>query len=145
MKNKFKRHLILENRLYINNLSIKIPENNLNLGWKEANMYCGKHGTGWRLPTYEECYGIIKFIRDDNEAENSFGSWIHNRNFLYDKYPFLLLPPCWTSSEVHGSDLVSLASFQVDKIFKSDFRIEDCFYSNNKLNTTARFLMVRNY
>lgn len=144
MKNKFKRHLILENGLYINNLSIKIPENKLNLGWEYAKEYCAKHGAGWRLPTYEECYDIIKFIRDDNEVENGFGLWRNDRNFLHNKYPFMLLPPCWTSSEVHGSDMVPLVNFQANKIFQSDFRVEDNFYYNNKFNTTARFLMVRN-
>ena len=142
MRNEFKRHLILENGLYINNLSIQIPKDNLNLSWKGAKVYCSKYGLGWRLPTYQECYDIIKFIRNDNEIENNFGHWMNGN--LVDKYPFLLLPPCWTSSEVHGSDLVSLVQFDRGKFFKSDFRIEDSFYSNNKLTTTARFIMVRN-
>jgi len=143
MRNEFKRHLILENGLYINNLSIKIPDNKLNLGWKDAKLYCSKYGSGWRLPTYQECYDIIKFIRNDNEIEQGFGQYNHN-NYLIDKYPFLLLPPCWTSSEVHGSDLVSLVSFDMGKFFGSNFRIEDKFYSNNKITTRARFIMVRN-
>jgi len=143
--NNFNRHLILENGLYINNLSIKIPENKLNLGWQDAKVYCAKYGQGWRLPTEYECYYILKLIRDECEIEYGFGQWRLDRNSIHNKYPFLnFLPPCWTSSEVHGTDLVTLCHFDSSKILESSFRIESLFYSNDKHKTRARFIMVRN-
>lgn len=142
--NSFNRHLILENGLYINNLSIKIPENKLNLGWEDAKEYCAQYGRGWRLPTYNECYEIMKLIRDECEMEYGFGQWRLDRDFIYNKYDFLFLPPCWTSSEVHGSDSVMLCQFDASKILESSFRFEKLFYSNDKHKTRARFIMVRN-
>ena len=97
-------------------------------------------GKGWRLPTYNECYNIIKFIRDEIETVHNYS----RSNAASYKYPFLLLPPCWTSSEVQGSDSVYLVSFDTGKFWNSDFKIEDRFYTNNKNRTTARFMMVRN-
>ena len=129
MKNKFKRHLILENGLYINNLSIKIPENKLNLGWQDAKVYCAQYGSGWRLPTECECYDIMKLIRDECEIQYGFGQWRLDINSIHNKYPFLnFLPPCWTSSEVHGTDSVMLCNFDSSKILESSFRIESLFY-----------------
>ena len=139
---KYKRHLILENinGIRINNLSIKIPENKLNLKWEDAQLYCIDYGDGWRLPSYNECYSILKFIRDEIETVHNYS----RSNAASYKYPFLLLPPCWTSSEVFGSDLVSLVSFDVGKLWQPGFILEDSFYSNDKFRTSARFIMVRN-
>tara|TARA_B100000900_G_C20594302_1_gene722789 strand:+ start:2234 stop:2659 length:426 start_codon:yes stop_codon:yes gene_type:complete len=139
---RYKRHLILEciNGIRINNLSIKIPENKLNLSWEDAQVYCETQGKGWRLPTYNECYSILKCIRDEIETVHNY----NRSNAASYKYPFLLLPPCWTSYEVCGSDLVSLVSFDVGKLWQPGFRLEDSFYSNDKFRTSARFIMVRN-
>tara|TARA_B100000963_G_scaffold352055_1_gene364647 strand:+ start:4923 stop:5348 length:426 start_codon:yes stop_codon:yes gene_type:complete len=139
---KHRRHLILENTKgeLINNLYIKIPENNLHLGWEDAQRYCETQGKGWRLPTYSECFKIIKSIRDEIETVHNY----NRSNAALWKYPFLLLPPCWTSSELCGSDSVFLVSFDKGHFWNPGFTIEDRFYTNNKHRTTARFLMVRN-
>lgn len=146
MKTYTRRHLILENGIYVNNLSIHIPDNELNLGWADAKEYCDKHGPGWRLPSLFECIEIIKFIHKDVETVCGYGATYKMSDYVSSNYPFFIgMPPCWTSTELYGTDSVYLAQFRLD--YSKYARIDEdqsFYYVNDKFKSTARFLAVRN-
>ena len=147
MHTSTKRHLILENSIWINNLSIHIPANKLNLSWDDAKEYCYRKGPGWRLPSLFECLEIIHHVHQDAETVCGYGASYRMSDYVRTNYPFFSpsVSPCWTGTEIHGSDSVYLAKSQLD--YSEYARIDEdnsFYYSNNKFKSTARFLAVRN-